>query len=192
MCNQFRSEREGPSTTEVVPGNDNQVSSGSINPLSSAFGKFTETVESFETLSPCTSSAGGIFPSTAVTPFSEGQTDLGLIIQEAKGTWDKLRSLVRELSDDKRKQYLSCHFKPAPSDTLHCHPVTNGGKTWKNSFQMQWLQQFAWLSYSPMLSGGICRYCILFPEHPSSGERLGCNDRSGVLVLSPYKSLLRH
>lgn len=78
MCNQFRmrSEQESPSTTEVVPGNDNQMSSGSINPSSSAFGKFTETVESRETLSPCTSSAGGISPSTAVTPFSEGQTDL--------------------------------------------------------------------------------------------------------------------
>lgn len=119
---------------------------------------------------------------------SEGQIDLGLIIQEANGSWDKLRSVVSKLPDDKKKQYLSNHSKPCPSHPLHSHPVTKKGKTWNVSFQLHWLEQFPWLSYSSVLSGGICRYCILFPEQPSRGEGLGCGSRSGVLILSPYRS----
>ena len=52
---------------------------------------------------------------------------------------------------------------------------------------MSWLERFPWLSYSTLLSGGICRYCILFPEPPARGDRLGQGSR-GVLVLSPYKT----
>ena len=44
-----------------------------------------------------------------------------------------------------------------------------------------------WLSYSSILAGGICRYCVLFPERPDRGETLGHSCRSGVLVVSPYK-----
>ena len=52
---------------------------------------------------------------------------------------------------------------------------------------MKWLDQFPWLSYSALLSGGICRYCILFPEPPARGDGLGRGSRAGVLILSPYK-----
>ena len=70
----------------------------------------------------------------------------------------------------------------------HSHPVTKNGKTWNVFFQLRWLEQFPWLSYSSVLSGGICRYCILFPEQPGRGEGLGRCSRSGVLFLSPYQS----
>ena len=87
----------------------------------------------------------------------------------------------------RKKQYLSNHFKPSPRDTLHSHSVTKNGKTWNVSFQLRWLEQFPWLSYSSVVSGGICRYCILFPEQPGRGEGLGSRTRSGVLILSPYQ-----
>lgn len=118
---------------------------------------------------------------------SEGTIDLGVVIREANGSWDKLRSLVHHLSDEKKKQYLSFHFKPCQGDTLHSHPVTKKGKTWNVSFQLRWLQDFTWLSYSQLLSGGICRYCVLFPEQPGRGDGLGQGNRSGVLVLTPYQ-----
>ena len=119
---------------------------------------------------------------------SEGQIDFGVIIQEVNGSWDKLRSLVQKLPNEKKKQYLSNHFKPFPSDNLHSHQVTKKGKTWNVSFQLRWLDQFPWLSYSHILLGGICRYCILFPEQPGKGDGLGHGNRSGVLILSPYQS----
>ena len=81
------------------------------------------------------------------------------------------------------------HSKPCPYDSLHSHQVTNLGKTWNIFLQMRWLEQFPWLSYSSILSGGICRYCFLFSEQPGRGEGLGRGSRSGILILSPYQSL---
>ena len=65
--------------------------------------------------------------------------------------------------------------------------MTKLGKTWNISSQHKWLEQFRWLSYSAILSGGICKCCILFPEQPVRGSNLGTSCRSGVLVLSPYQ-----
>jgi hypothetical protein len=87
----------------------------------------------------------------------------------------------------KKKQYLTLHFKPTLSESLNSHQVTKQGKTWKVSFQHRWLEQYPWFSYSAVLSGGICRYCILFPEQPGRGSNLGIGNRSGILVLSPYQ-----
>ena len=121
-------------------------------------------------------------------PLTVGQTDLGQIVEDAKGSWDTLRSLIERLPNHKIKEYLSCHFKPSSADTLHSHPITKAGKTWNVSFQRKWLQQFPWLSYSPQLSGGICRYCVLFPQQPERGEKLGSSsNRTGILVLSAFK-----
>ena len=46
-----------------------------------------------------------------------GEIDLGVefVIQEVNGSWDKLKSMVDKLPDNKKKQYLSNHFKPTPS-----------------------------------------------------------------------------
>lgn len=126
-------------------------------------------------------------PPLTLSTSLEGQIDLGEIVLAANNSWESLKSLVTELSDEKKKQYLSFHSKPSSSDILHSHPVTKGGKTWNTSFQMRWLERFPWLSYSSTLAGGICRYCVLFPERPDRGETLGHSSRSGVLVLSPYK-----
>ena len=117
----------------------------------------------------------------------EGQVDQGSIVQAVDGSWERLRALVTEINDDQKNQLLTLHFKPASSQTLYSHQVTKQGKTWNVSFQHKWLEQFPWLSYSAVLSGGICRYCILFPEQPVRGSNLGVGSRSGILVLSPYQ-----
>ena len=76
------------------------------------------------------------------------------------------------------KLYLSNHFKLFSSDNLHSHTVTKNGRTWYVSFQLRWLEQFLCFSYSSVLSGDICHFCILFPEQPSRGEELCCSNRS--------------
>ena len=44
--------------------------------------------------------------------------DLGMIVQNACGSWDKLRDLVQSLLNDQKKQSLSCHYKPSSSQTF--------------------------------------------------------------------------
>ena len=126
-------------------------------------------------------------PTLQATPNFDGQIDLGTLVQAACGSWDRLIALVNQLTDDRKGQYLRLHYKPIASENLHSHRVTKLGKTWNISFQHKWLEQFRWLSYSAILSGGICRCCILFPEQPVRGSNLETSCRSGVLVLSPYQ-----
>ena len=100
---------------------------------------------------------------------AEGTIDLGAVIREANGSWDKLRSLVHHLSDEKKKQYLSFHLKPCQGDTLHSHPVTKKGKTWNVSLQLRWLQDFTWLSYSQLLSGVFVGIACCFQNNQEEG-----------------------
>ena len=81
--------------------------------------------------------------------------DLGTIVKPADGSWDVLRPLSQEITDEKRMQYLTFHCKPSKSDILHSHQVTKGKKTWKVSFQSKWIKQFPWLCFSYILEGGI-------------------------------------
>ena len=90
--------------------------------------------------------------------------DLGTVVKAAEGSWGVLKRLSQEITDEKRMQYLTFHWKPSESDILHSHEVTKGKKTWKVSFQSKWLKQFPWLCYSNLLEGGICSHCILFPH----------------------------
>ena len=80
-----------------------------------------------------------------IVTHSEGQSDLGVIIKEVNGSWDKLRSVVNKLPDHQKKHYLSNHSKPSPGHSFHSHPVTKNGKTWNVSFQLHWLEHFPWL-----------------------------------------------
>ena len=111
--------------------------------------------------------------------------DLGNLVLAANRSFDCLRQLIHEMSDAEKMQHLTFHVKPAPSDVLHFHEVTKSGKRWKVSFQRKWMEDYEWLSYSNVLQGGICRYCILFPEHPQRGGSKGGNP--GILVTVPYQ-----
>ena len=68
-------------------------------------------------------------PEQDIVTHSEGQSDLGVIIKEVNGSWDKLRSVVNKLQDHQKKHYLSNHSKPSPGHSLHSHPVT---KKWQD------------------------------------------------------------
>ena len=125
----------------------------------------TETTATTETIT-ITSTATTVTSSTSSNTIMEEQVDrlidLGAVVREANGSWDKLRSLVQHLSDDKKKQYLSHHFKPSNGDTLHSHPVTKKGRTWKVSFQQHWLLEFTWLSTAIYFQGGFVGIVFCF------------------------------
>ena len=121
-------------------------------------------------------------PTKSATPSSDGQIDLGTIVQAANGSWDRLSAQVTKLLDDRKKQYPSFHSKPSVSDCLHSHPVTKMGRSWNVSFQMKVARSvFVVLSFLEV-------YCILFPEPPARGDELGRGSGVGALILSPYKS----
>ena len=110
-------------------------------------------------------------------PSFDGQIDLGTLVQAANGSWARVSTLVTKLTDDRKKQYLSFH---CASDCLHSHSVTKM-RSWNVSFQFKWLDQFLWLSYSPLLYGGTCRYCILSHRWAGTGQ---------VFYSSPYSKAL--
>ena len=116
------------------------------------------------------------------------ENNLGCLLVEVNRSWDKLQTTTQKLSDSKKYSYLSHHYKPSANDALQSHPVTKSGKTWNVTFQLRWLEEFPWLSYSSVVAGGICRNCILFPEQPGKGEGPGNNSRRlALLVLCSYQ-----
>ena len=66
----------------------------------------------------------------------KGQVDLGCIIQKANGSWNKLLTLVGQLTDTEKKQHISNHVRPSATDNLQSHDVIKGGKTWMLTFQL--------------------------------------------------------
>ena len=74
------------------------------------------------------SSTSSYSPPESATSTSDGQIDLGTLIQAAGGSWDRLNVLINKLPDDRKKQYLSFHSKPSSSDRLHSNPVTKMGE----------------------------------------------------------------
>ena len=107
----------------------------------------------------------------SISASRDGLVDLGLL-QVARGSFDRLKQLAKEIPDAQRKQYLAFHFKPS-SAVLHSHQVTKKERTRSVSFQHRWLEKFSWLLCSNVLGGAICHYCILFPEQPERGGMKG-------------------
>ena len=136
----------------------------------------------------CDSTSASLEDNLVTVPPVTVENDLGCLLVEVNGSWDKLQTTTQKLSDSKKYSYLSHHFKPSANDALQSHPVTKSGKTWNVTFQLRWLEEFPWLSYSSVVTGGICRNCIFFPEQPGKGEGPGNNShRSGLLVLYSYQ-----
>lgn len=43
--------------------------------------------------------------------------------------------------------------------------TTNTGELKKTlSFQSSWMNQFPWLTFSKLLNGGLCKFCVMFPQ----------------------------
>ena len=78
------------------------------------------------------------------------------------------------LKDDQKYKLLTQSF--TPSNNFHFPMVYMYGKNL--SFQLSWLKKYPGLVYSPLLQGGLCKYCIFFS--------IKCS-QLGPLVDSPFK-----
>lgn len=99
--------------------------------------------------------------------------DVGLLAPDEKS----------KLSDTKKFQLLTNHFKPDKSSMLAFQEVRKGGNNWKVSFQISWLEEYPWLVYSPSQKGGFCKYCTLYAKSNKS--------TFGVLVKVPFTKFAR-
>ena len=106
--------------------------------------EFIETAEPEVAFVPTSSSSSHSVleeqagPSHGLQVVAATSVDLGIV-----------RCLANELQ---KMKYLTRHTKPATGAALHSHPVTKGGKTWKETFQHRWMDQFC-DSYSTILEG---------------------------------------
>lgn len=46
-----------------------------------------------------------------------------------------------------------------------CAQTTNTSEFKKTlSYQSSWMNQFSWLTFSKLLNGGLCKFCVMFPQ----------------------------
>ena len=100
--------------------------------------------------------------------------DLGEVIKN--GNRDRL-SFAEKL------EYMERHFKPDEQYNFHKKTVFKKSKDRDVvlTFQHSWLKEYPWLIYSPLLEGGLCKYCVLFP--PKNAKVV-----PGQLVTQPFQS----
>ena len=65
----------------------------------------------------------------SISASRDGLVDLGLL-QVARGSFDCLKQLAKEIPDAQRKQYFALHFKLS-SAVLHSHQVTKKERTFQ-------------------------------------------------------------
>ena len=87
---------------------------------------------------------------------------------------------------DRRKVLSNCWSPPAGFSFPY---VTVGAQ--HQSFQKQWLNEFAWLTYSNIYNGAFCKWCVVFaPQTVSRSAKRPC-----LLVSVPqcnYKKAKEH
>jgi hypothetical protein len=83
--------------------------------------------------------------------------DIGVVVKDPR--------LLETLSVSDKLDYLEKHFEPDGKYPLHSITffVKSRNRNTVLSFQQSWLKELPWLVYSPLLEGGLCKYCVLFP-----------------------------
>ena len=89
------------------------------------------------------------------------------------GDLGKYINSVEALSNSEKYQLLTQPF--VPSKQYKFPQFVKYGK--KRSFQLSWLEKYNGLVYSPLLEGGLCKYCALFAKSRQS---------LGAFVTSPF------
>ena len=91
---------------------------------------------------------------------------------------------LNSLSRQEKVRYLKKHFVPDEKFQLCTQKISKEGEKGHKTltFQHAWLENYKWLVYSPLLQGGLCKFCVLFPP---TNPRIIC----GVLVTSPIQQL---
>lgn len=119
--------------------------------------------------------------SMLTTSCSHALVDLGIIVKDAQGSFQKLRHMASSILDSKLFQYLTSHFRPSAAESLQSHPVTKQGKSHSSCVGSPNFLGFA-------IARSLKEACVAFPEPPS--RRMGGSQGTipGVLVLSSYQT----
>ena len=88
-----------------------------------------------------------------------GFSDLGKIVTGA--------IKLNTMSSAEKISYIQ--NQPLPDDIAKLKTgraqTTNTGELKKTlSFQSSWMNQFPWLTFSKLLNGGLCKFCVMFPQ----------------------------
>lgn len=76
-------------------------------------------------------------------------------------------ALNMNLNDVEKYKFLTECWKPPRA---YAFPSKEEGKQTRK-FNKEWLENHSWLAYSAKLSGGLCKYCVLFA--PPAGAGVG-------------------
>ncbi|KAF0723939.1 zinc finger MYM-type protein 1-like [Aphis craccivora] len=93
--------------------------------------------------------------------------DIGLLINQGI-----------KINSNKRAELLMVIWKP---DGTFKFPQSGN---WNLKFQLSWLTTWSWLSYSKMLDGEFCKYCVLFNQNEGSHGK----QKLGKLVLEHFSN----
>lgn len=83
-----------------------------------------------------------------------------------------------KINSNKRAELLMVIWKP---DGTFKFPQSGN---WNLKFQLSWLTTWSWLSYSKMLDGEFCKYCVLFNQNEGSHGK----QKLGKLVLEHFSN----
>ena len=75
-----------------------------------------------------------------------------------------------KLQDDTKLSLLLGHFVPDSHFPFPPRQEKKSGRDTKRYFQLQWLEKYNWLVYSPSQNGGYCLPCALFSTDQSTGQ----------------------
>jgi hypothetical protein len=70
---------------------------------------------------------------------------------------------------------------------IYKFPLVHVHQKMRSVCQHYWLHTYSWLSYSSVLQGALCRYCVLFKRKWSAIDR--AKNPLGQFVLKPLSSL---
>ena len=84
--------------------------------------------------------------------------------------------LLCSLSCKVKVEYLKKHFVPGEKFPLCTQNIGKEGEKGHKTlrFQKAWLENYKWLVYSPLLQGGLCKFCVLFPPTNPAPQHLVC------------------
>lgn len=121
-------------------------------------------------------------PSTSTTNNTDTVSvrDIGIYVKREKRD---------ELCDEQLLKLLTNTWTPDKTYIFPFQSSQNQNKKHNRKFQLNWLEQFKWLSYSAKDMGGYCKVCVLFGRE-EGGRGNQALKKLVTVPLSSYKDAL--